>query len=103
VLGQLDDSELRFGSMTLKLDDFAPKEGVCDCCGSHGMISPMIRPEVCPISDENLMKMIDDQGEEDAQSYHERSLQRVTTYECDVCRGFSDEKFYIILAVKEDR
>ncbi len=88
----------------LKLMEFSPTEGICDCCDNSALsIQPMIRPEVEPLSDEALLKVIEDEGEEFAQSYHERSRNFVRTKECASCRSLTDEQYFLIQTVKEDR
>jgi hypothetical protein len=90
-------------SMLFNMRDFLQKQERCDCCGEHQTLGLMIRPQAQSLTDDVLLRMTDELGEETAQEHYEKSLIQITTHECDGCRLLIDEQYFVILALKEDR
>lgn len=86
-----------------QLSEWQITTGTCDCCGDRKDLRPMIRPIVQPLSDELLLKMSEEFGQEYAEDYHLSSRKYTKTRECTYCRELPDDKFFVLVSVREDR
>ena len=77
------------------------REGHCECCGERTLLRPNRRPHVPLLDDEDLLRMIDREGEEATNIYHQAMVHLKDTLECNLCRSLDSTTYFIVLAGNE--